>query len=93
MHRQVGDLVIVDGVAKRGLLIRHLILPNGLAGSTAVLDFLKKEISLNTFINIMDQYFPCYWAAQYPELNCHLTAQDYQSVCDYARQLGFSRGF
>jgi putative pyruvate formate lyase activating enzyme len=63
MYRQVGDLQIDDdGIAQRGLLVRHLVLPNGLAGTREVVNFLAKEISPNTYINIMDQYHPCYKA-------------------------------
>lgn len=66
MHRQVGDLHIDrKGIAKRGLLIRHLVLPDNLAGSEKVLDFVADEISKNTYINIMDQYHPDYKANEY----------------------------
>ena len=58
MHRQVGDLIIDDtGLAVQGLLVRHLILPNNLAGTDKVLEFLAREISPDTFINLMDQYY------------------------------------
>lgn len=60
MHRQVGDLAIDEnGLAQRGLLVRHLVLPGGLAGSEFIFDFISKEISKDTYINIMDQYRPC----------------------------------
>ncbi len=63
MHRQVGDLVLDnDGIAVRGLLVRHLVLPNGLAGTEKVLEFLAREISTNTYVNLMDQYHPSYRA-------------------------------
>ncbi len=94
MHRQVGDLVIDGrGLAHRGLLIRHLVLPNGLAGSRAVLDFIAKEISLNSYVNIMDQYRPLNRAWRYPELNRCITANEFQDVVSYARSLGLHRGF
>ena len=61
MHRQVGDLVIDGrGVARRGLLVRHLVLPTGLAGTDDVMRFLAEEISPRTWVNLMDQYRPCY---------------------------------
>jgi len=69
MHRQKGDLVIKNGLAVKGLLVRHLVLPNNVAGSKKIIDFLADEISASTFINIMAQYRPCYMAAKYPEIN------------------------
>ena len=61
MYRQVGDLIIDKrGIATQGLLVRHLVLPNDLAGSEKIFEFLAKEISKNTFLNIMDQYYPCF---------------------------------
>jgi putative pyruvate formate lyase activating enzyme len=69
MHRQVGDLVIDDaGVARRGLLVRHLVLPRGIAGTKEVLRFLAEEISPDTYVNIMGQYHPDYRAGEVPEL-------------------------
>ncbi|MBM3252043.1 MAG: radical SAM protein, partial [Candidatus Omnitrophica bacterium] len=62
MHRQVGDLEIKDGIAVKGLLIRHLVLPNDIAGSKKILEFIAKEISKDSYVNIMDQYRPCYKA-------------------------------
>ena len=60
MHRQVGDLVMNEaGVARRGLLIRHLVLPNGLAGTEAIMAYIANDISKNTYVNIMAQYRPC----------------------------------
>jgi putative pyruvate formate lyase activating enzyme len=60
MHRQTGDLVMDDrGIARRGLLVRHLVLPEGLAGTREVMHFLATEVSKNTYVNIMDQYHPC----------------------------------
>jgi len=69
MHRQKGDLVIKNGIAVKGLLVRHLVLPNNLAGGKKIIDFLADEVSASTFINIMAQYKPCYQAAGHPELN------------------------
>jgi putative pyruvate formate lyase activating enzyme len=64
MHRQVGDLRIEGGLAVRGLLVRHLVMPNGQSTSSAVLDFLAEEIGADTFVNVMDQYRPCYQASR-----------------------------
>lgn len=94
MHRQVGDLHINKrGIAKRGLLIRHLVLPNNLAGSEKVIDFIADEISKDTYINIMDQYYPAYKANQYNGLNRRITTEEYEHVINYAKQKGLTRGF
>ncbi len=87
MHQQVGDLKVEDGVAQRGLLVRHLVLPNRLAGSFCVLDFIK-ELSPLTFVNIMDQYRPCYRAREIQELGRRITSEEYEEVLDYARKTG-----
>jgi putative pyruvate formate lyase activating enzyme len=93
MHRQVGDLTLnAQGVAERGLLVRHLVLPNQLAGSEEVLRFIAEEISLDTYINLMDQYRPCYRAHQHPELNRRIHRSEYQEVASLAAELGLKRG-
>jgi len=92
MHRQVGDLVIDrHGLAQRGLLVRHLILPNGIAGTREVLRFVAEEISPDTFINVMDQYRPCYKAGDKPEIARSITRAEYLEALDLARQLGLTR--
>jgi putative pyruvate formate lyase activating enzyme len=88
MHRQVGDLQIENGLAKRGLLIRHLVLPNRLAGSFKIMDFLAKEISPATAINVMDQYRPCFKASSHPLINRRPTAQEIDEVLQYAMDKG-----
>ena len=94
MHRQVGDLKINDfGIAERGLLIRHLVLPNDIDESDNVLEFIAKEISTNSYINIMDQYRPCYKVIEYEELSRPITRREYIKVIDKAEQLGLHRGF
>jgi len=90
MHSQVGDLIIESGLAKRGLLVRHLVLPNNLAGSEEVIKFLA-TISKNTFVNIMDQYYPCYKAFNYPELARKITKEEYEKVIELARKYGLKR--
>jgi len=87
MHRQVGDLVIKEGVAVKGLLVRHLVLPNNLAGTEKIVKFLAK-ISKNTFINIMDQYWPAWHAYQYPELSRRITKKEYQEAINLAKKEG-----
>lgn len=89
MHRQVGDLQVnAAGLAERGLLVRHLILPNHLAGTGQVARFLVEEISPNTAVNIMDQYRPTYQAGKHPALNRPVTAAEMQSALQSARQAG-----
>ena len=81
MHRQVGDLAIDEqGLARRGLLVRHLVLPNRVAGSEEVLRFLAEDISPNTYLNIMDQYRPCYRAGDDPVLERPIAAQEFQET-------------
>lgn len=92
MHRQVGDLHINRrGIAKHGLLIRHLVLPNDLAGSKKVVDFIADEISNDTYINIMDQYYPAYKANQFDKLNRRITKKEYEHVINYAKHRGLTR--
>lgn len=94
MYRQVGDLHIDrKGIAKRGLLIRHLVLPNNLAGSEKVIDFIAEEISKDTYINIMDQYHPAYKAGEYSKLNRPIKNTEYEAVINYALLKGLHRGF
>ena len=88
MHRQVGDLDIRNGVATRGLLVRHLVLPNGLAGSRAILDFLAASISPRTYVNVMAQYRPCYRAPECPEVDRSPTRQEFAEAHAYAAGLG-----
>ena len=90
MHRQVGDLQLKDGLAFRGLLVRHLVLPNQLAGSFKIIDFLADQISPATTINIMDQYRPCFRAFSHPQLNQRPTHQQIESVRQYAIEKGLN---
>jgi putative pyruvate formate lyase activating enzyme len=88
MHRQVGDLAIEDGVAVKGLLVRHLVLPNGLAGSFEIIDFLAEEVSANTAINVMAQYRPCWHAGLCKEVNRYPKAEEIAEVQEYAKEKG-----
>jgi putative pyruvate formate lyase activating enzyme len=93
MHRQVGDLRLdARGIACRGLLIRHLVLPNSLAGSGEVLKFVA-SLSKDIYINLMAQYRPCGEAYQYKELNRRPTSTEYSNVVAVAKKLGLHRGF
>lgn len=91
MHRQVGDLQVEDGIAVRGLLVRHLVLPNQLAGSKDIFHFLTREISKDTYVNIMDQFRPEYKAFSIPELNRRITHEEYQAVVKLAHESGLWR--
>ncbi len=92
MHRQVGDLQIDEsGLARRGLLVRHLVLPNNLAGTEQVARFLAEEISNNTYLNLMDQYRPAYKAGQYPKLNRRITRQEYEAALQVTWAAGIHR--
>ena len=93
MYRQVGDLKIVRGIARRGLLIRHLVLPGGLAGSEAIFDFIVKELSPRTYVNIMAQYYPCHLAHNFPEIDHRITHQEYIKVLRIAQRKGLENGF
>ncbi len=88
MHRQVGDLDIKDGVATRGLLVRHLVMPDNVAGSLDIIDFLADEISNNTFVNIMEQYRPTFKASDFPEINRPITHKEFNTVYEYAKERG-----
>jgi len=87
MHRQVGDLEMDEqGVAHRGLLVRHLVLPNRLAGTQEVVRFLAREISTDTYLNIMAQYHPCYEAFDVPQLARTANRQEFLEAIDLAHR-------
>jgi putative pyruvate formate lyase activating enzyme len=88
MHRQVGDLETENGLATRGLLIRHLILPGGLAGSFEIIDFLSEKISRKTTINVMAQYQPSYKALSHPHINHRPSLEEITSARRYAMTKG-----
>jgi putative pyruvate formate lyase activating enzyme len=92
MHRQVGDLLLdKKGIARRGLLIRHLVLPGNLAGTEKVLAFIAREISCNTYLNLMDQYRPCYRADDYPPLDRPIASDEFRSALALARKYQLHR--
>ncbi len=94
MHRQVGDLVVDgEGIAQRGLIIRHLVLPNDLAGTGEIMHFIATEISKDSYVNIMDQYRPCYKGITHPEVNRCITMDEYRRAIELARKEGLHRGF
>jgi putative pyruvate formate lyase activating enzyme len=92
MHRQVGDLQIDDqGIAQRGLLVRHLVLPSGLAGTKESVQFLAQEVSVNTYLNVMSQYHPCYKAFDLPPLNRPVSREEVVEAIDLAHKYGLHR--
>ncbi len=89
MHRQVGDLELDgEGLARRGLLVRHLVLPGGLAGSREVLRFLASHVSPRTAVNVMDQYHPAFRALRRPPLDRRPTVEEVREALEEARRLG-----
>ena len=89
MHRQVGDLQLDEnGLASRGLLVRHLVLPNDLAGTEEIVRFLAEQISPNTYLNLMDQYRPAYNAERFPKLKRRATPQEFQAAVNMAHAAG-----
>ncbi|HEY7729110.1 MAG TPA: radical SAM protein [Candidatus Eisenbacteria bacterium] len=92
MHRQVGDLVLDErGIARRGLLVRHLVLPNDIANTEAVAAFLAEEVSPDTYLNLMDQYRPCYRAGEYPDLRRPPTRREFEGALGAVRRHGLRR--
>jgi putative pyruvate formate lyase activating enzyme len=92
MHRQVGVLKTDEhGVATRGLLIRHLVMPNDLAGTRAAMRFLARDISTHTYVNVMSQYRPCGSAHQYVSINRSLTREEYARALETAQEEGITR--
>ena len=92
MHRQVGDLVVdKNGVARRGLLIRHLVMPNDVAGSEEILKFIAEEISPNSYVNVMAQYRPCYKAYEHELISRRVSWSEYLNVVAIARKYGLVR--
>ena len=79
------------GVAQRGLLIRHLVMPKGLAGTREIMRFLANEISGDTYVNVMSQYRPCGEAHKFPELKRSVTAEEYREAVSTAQEEGIHR--
>jgi putative pyruvate formate lyase activating enzyme len=92
MQRQVGELQMDSrDIAQRGILLRHLVMPNGLAGTTSVLHFIATEISRNTYVNIMNQYRPCGGAIGRSDIGRRITADEYEEALQIAHQEGLKR--
>ena len=94
MHRQVGVLQMNDqGIAERGVLIRHLVMPSGIAGSEKILKFIAEELSKDSYVNIMGQYYPSHRADEFTELRRRITHQEMENAYNSARKFGLHRGF
>jgi putative pyruvate formate lyase activating enzyme len=92
MHRQVGDLVLDEqGVAERGLLVRHLVMPGRIAGTEQIMEFLAHEISPDTYVNVMDQYRPCGAALDDELIGRRLTGEEFREALGWARKAGLNR--
>ena len=92
MHRQVGDLYIEkDGIAHKGLLVRHLVMPENLAGTRNIMEFIAKKISSNTYVNIMSQYRPCGQARNMKELNTIVKPKEFRQALKEAKTIGITR--
>ena len=94
MHRQVGDLMLDErGIPYRGLLIRHLVMPHGVAGTSEIIVFIARRVSANSYVNIMDQYRPLYRAGAYQEIGRPISTGEYREAIAMARDAGLRRGF
>lgn len=91
MHRQVGVATPAkDGLMYRGLMIRHLVMPNNVGGTKEVLKWIAENLPKDTYVNIMSQYTPIYKAFEYPEISRRITPKEYKEVVDYAKKLGLT---
>ncbi len=91
MHRQVGTAKPAsDGLMYRGLMIRHLVMPNNVSGTKGVLDWIAKNLPKDTFINLMSQYRPMYMADKFPEINRSITGEEYREAAVHAKKLGLT---
>jgi putative pyruvate formate lyase activating enzyme len=94
MHQQVGDLQINErGIAERGLLIRHLVMPSVLAGTRELMEFIAQEISPHSYVNVMEQYHPVYRACEFPDISRRITLDEFLEAKKIASKAGLCRGF
>jgi len=91
MHRQVGVAKPPeDGIMQRGLMIRHLVMPNNVAGSVRIMEWIAENLPKGTYINIMAQYTPQFKAYDYPELSRRITSEEYIKVVNKAQEVGLT---
>jgi putative pyruvate formate lyase activating enzyme len=93
MYRQVGNLVVDEGIARKGLIVRHLILPNGIAGSQDSLRWLVREVSPRVTVSLMAQYFPAHLAPRIPLLSRAISSEEYNEVMELVEKLGMENGW
>jgi putative pyruvate formate lyase activating enzyme len=94
MHRQVGVAKIDNaGIIKRGLIIRHLVLPDNIAGTDKIMKFIAEGLSRDTYISLMSQYFPCYKASQFQEISRRITYREYQDAQAAMQRYGLHNGW
>jgi len=94
MQRQVGDLVCdEEEIARRGLIVRHLIFPNRIAGSEESLTWLVNEVSPKVAVSVMAQYYPAHHAYKYKDINRKITPEEYREVVDLVEKLGIENGW
>lgn len=92
MYRQVGELQLdARGVATRGLIVRHLVMPGGLAGTVEIMRFIAEELSPRTYVNLMDQYYPAFRTGEFPEINRRVNRQEFREAVETARTSGLTR--
>jgi len=92
MYRQVGDLVFdASGLALRGLLVRHLVMPGGVADTAKVMRYIAEEISPNTYVNVMGQYYPAGKTEKYPEIHRRISDEEFEQAVAIAQQAGLKR--
>jgi len=91
MHRQVGVArPAADGLMYRGLMIRHLVMPNGVGGTKKVIEWIAKNLPRETYLNVMSQYTPTYKAFEYPEISRRITRKEYSDAVRWAREAGLT---
>ena len=91
MHRQVGTAKpAADGLLYRGMIIRHLVMPNGVGGTKQIIEWISRHLPKDTYVNLMSQYRPMYKASNYPEINRRITRQEYEEVVAWGRAAGLS---
>jgi putative pyruvate formate lyase activating enzyme len=94
MYRQVGNLVVnEEGIAKQGIIIRHLVLPGGLSGTDGVMKFLADEISKDVYISLMSQYFPAYKTGEFTEINRRINEAEYDEAYECKMRYGLKNGW
>jgi putative pyruvate formate lyase activating enzyme len=91
MHRQVGVAEPQGGIMQRGLMIRHLVMPNNTSGSGKIVEWIAENLPKDTYVNIMAQYTPVHKAYEYPEISRRITSKEYEAVVNRAKELGLTR--